>query len=93
MALKLWMVITPMYPYTEVVTDEGQGPTYDVADVIEIEAETAKDAIALGVKIMLENKWRPDKYTKYEWCRDQRSDGLCPYTGVKAFLYEDDDEY
>ena len=74
----------------EVVTDEGQGPIITVADVIEIEAETERDAIALGVQQMLRNPWRPGgKWTRFRYCRDQRSDGLSPYAGVKARLYEE----
>lgn len=64
--MKRWYVVTPEYDVIEPVTDEGQGPTITIADVVEIEADTARDAIAFGVKLMLQNKWRPDKYTKFE---------------------------
>lgn len=88
--MKRWLVVTPEYDTIEPVTDEGQGPTITVVDVIEVEAETKRDAIVLGVKLMLENKWRPDKWTKFHWCRDQRCDKLSPYAGVKAFPVEND---
>lgn len=84
--MRRWLVITPEYSYTEIVCAEG-GPTYTACDVIEIEAETRRDAIALGVMEMLKGGrtrgiigW----YDAYRWCLDQRADGLCPYTGVRA---------
>jgi len=78
--MKRWLVVTPTFSYTEWVCAEG-GPTYDTADVIEIEAETKRDAIKLGVREMLSG-------LHYSYCEDQRSDGLCPYTGVYAEPYD-----
>ena len=75
--MKLWYVVTPMFSYTEWVCAEG-GPTYDVADVIEVEAETARDAVKLGVKAMLAD------HRRFNYCHDARQDGVCPYTGVRA---------
>lgn len=80
--MKRWLVVTPEFSYTEYVCAEG-GPTYTVCDVIEIEAENRRDAIALGVMEMLKGG-RQGKYDRYQWCRDQRADGLCPYDGVRA---------
>ena len=88
--MKQWMVITPTYEVVEPVTDEGQGPIINTCDIVEVEANHARDAIAFGVKLMLNNPWRPHKWENYHWCRDQQSDGLCPYTGVRALLLEDD---
>ena len=76
--MRRWFVVTPEFDYTDIIVD-GQGPTYPVRDVIEIEAETARDAIALGVKEMLKQGH------DYRWCRDARTDGVSPYTGVEAF--------
>jgi hypothetical protein len=59
------------------------GPYEPTCDVIEIEAETARDAIALGVVAMLKD-WR-----QFQYCRDQRGDDACPYTGVRAEAAED----
>mgnify|MGYP001617182398 CR=1 FL=1 len=73
---KRWFVVTPPVMWQDIVFD-GQGPWYEDPDVIEIEAETAKDAVAMGVKLMLKSR-------DYSYCRDQRSDGCSPYTGVKA---------
>lgn len=80
--MKRWLVITPKYSYTEYVCAEG-GPTYDVCDVIEIEAESKRDAIALGVREMLKGG-KQDFGNRYRWCRGQRIDGLSPYAGVWA---------
>ena len=74
--MKRWFVVTPPVGYTDIIVD-GQGPWIDESDVIEIEANTARDAIALGVKIMLKSR-------EYHYCRYQRMDSCSPYTGVKA---------
>jgi hypothetical protein len=74
--MKRWFVVTPEFSYTEYIV-AGQGPSYAVRDVIEIEAETARDAISLGVREMLRGR-------TFTYCEDQRSEGLCPYTGVFA---------
>lgn len=73
---KRFYVVTPPVGYVDVIVD-GQGPWVEEADVIEIEAATARDAIALGVREMLRSR-------SYNYCREQRSDGASPYTGVKA---------
>jgi len=75
--MKKWLVVTPTFSYTEVILD-GQGPSYDTCDVIEVEAETARDAVKLGVKTMLED------HRRFTYCHEQRQDGACPYTGVWA---------
>ena len=83
-ALRLWYVVTPNFEYTEVILD-GQGPTYDVCDLIEIEAETARDAVLLGVKEMLRgSRQEGSPFRRFTWCLEQRADGLSPYAGVKA---------
>jgi len=74
--MRKWWVVTPEFPYTEIISWEIGGPTYDVCDAIEIEAETKHDALRLGVKAML------DDHRSYEYCKDQRDADMCPYTGV-----------
>ncbi len=74
-------VVTPPVGCVDVVTDEGQGPWVEECDVILIEAETPKDAIALGVREMLNGPRR-----QYHYCRDQRADKRSPYAGVRAVL-------
>lgn len=86
--MKRWYVVTPEYDYTEIIVD-GQGPTYTERDVIEIEAETARDAIALGVREMLTRRRSLDGW-RYQWCRDARAEKVSPYAGVKAFPVEDE---
>ena len=81
--MKRWYVVTPEYGEVIPILDDGTGPMEYGADVIEIEAETARDAVALGVKEML--KGRCGKWgDRYRWCLDARSDRVSPYAGVKA---------
>jgi hypothetical protein len=75
-------VITPEYGEVVPVTDEGQGPMEYGCDVIEIEALTAADAKALGVRAMLA------KPREYRWFR--HSDGS-PFSGVRVELVSDDE--
>ena len=77
--MKHFYVITPEFDYVEPILDDGSGPTYQACDVVEIEAENKKDAVSLGVKYMLSKSPR-----EFPWVHDQRSDNLCPYTGVKV---------
>lgn len=81
--MKRWCVVTPEFPYTEIIDPEIGGPTYDVCDVVEIEAENRHDAIVFGVKVMLAD------HGLYSYCRDQRDSGLCPFEGVTAHVAED----
>jgi hypothetical protein len=83
-AMRRWWVVTPEFSYTDVIDPEIGGPTYDVRDVIEVEAETKRDALLLGVKAMISDRHR------FEWCRDQRRDGLSPYAGVTVEPAEGD---
>lgn len=76
-----WLVVTPQYEYMDVIC-EGQGPIFWEADVIEIEANNKRDAIALGVREML----RLGRSQGFRWCHDQQLDRCSPYTGVKAYL-------
>jgi hypothetical protein len=63
--VKRWLVVTPEFSYTEYIV-AGQGPSYAVRDVIEIEADTARDAIRLGVREMLRS---PSGFSYCEWRR------------------------
>ncbi len=85
--MKRWYVVTPEYGTVIPVLDDGTGPYEYQADVIEVEAENKRDAIAFGVKLMLKGKWR-----EFEWCKDQRDSGLSPYTGVKAWEVPTDED-
>jgi hypothetical protein len=83
--VRRWLVLTPEYGVLIPVTDEGQGPIEYGCDGIEIEAETKRDAIVLGVKEMLKGgRGGHGRGERYEWCRDQRDDNRSPYTGVYA---------
>lgn len=74
--MRRWNVVTPETAYTEIIVD-GQGPTEWYSEVIEVEAETARDAIKLGVVLMLK-----DEFCQY--CKEQRLNDGSPYTGVRA---------
>lgn len=78
--MKRWLVYTPAFGVLVPVTYDGQGPFESEADVVEVEAVSKRDAVRLGVAEMLRRGMR--------YCHDQRSDGCCPYTGVKAIAYE-----
>ena len=84
--LNRYYVTTPEYEVMDPVVD-GQGPVEIVCDVIEIEAETARDAVSLGVAVML-RRW-DGRGDRYRWCRDQRFSGLSPYAGVRAHAVPD----
>jgi len=83
--LKHYYVITPEYGVVVPVLDYGAGPTEYGCDVIEIEAQNARDAIALGVREMLRAPHGNGDFLKgFNWCRDARADGCSPYAGVRA---------
>ncbi len=75
--LKRFLIVTPAY--------ESGGDYYEPpevgADVVEVEAETARDAVAIGVKLMLAGNRK-----FYRYCRNQRTNGCSPYAGVRAIL-------
>jgi hypothetical protein len=81
--VKRWLVITPEVETVVPILDDGSGPTEIGADVIEVEAETRRDAIALGVRLMLRSGRK-----QYTYCRDQRSDRCSPFAGVRAVEYQ-----
>ncbi len=87
--MKHWYVITPEYGTVDPVCD-GQGPIEYECDVIEVEAETKRDAIALGVKLMLQPV-SPVKHVRFNWCKDARNDGCSPYAGITAETFETED--
>jgi hypothetical protein len=84
MPLRRWWVVTPQYGRVIPILDDGTGPMEYGADVVEVEAESKRDAIAFGVRAMLRGSWR-----EFKWCRDQRDSGLSPYGGVRALEAED----
>ena len=73
--MKRWHVITPEYGEVIPITDDGQGPTEYGCDVIEVEAETRRDAILVGVQLMRAHE---RDYHYFRHC-----DGN-PFVGVKA---------
>jgi hypothetical protein len=84
--LHKYYVVTPEYSEIIPVLDDGSGPMEYCCDVIEIEAENTRDAIALGVKLMLESSEK-----EFPWVHSCRSDGYCPWAGIKAKLVEQAD--
>lgn len=73
----LWFVVSPQYSYTEVLLDDGTGPSYPTCDYAEVEAGTRREAVSLAVK-----QWLSERGDS--WPARQKSDGLCPFTGVRA---------
>ena len=73
--MKLWYVVTPEYGEVVPVLDYGQGPLEYQADVVEVEADTKRDAIVIGVALMRKN---PREYHYFRHCEGN------PYVGVKA---------
>ena len=84
--MKRWYVVTPEYGVVDPILDDGTGPLEYVSDVIEIEADTARDAVAFGVKLMLKAHRRA-----FKWCRDQASSNCSPYAGVRAIPVGEED--
>ena len=80
--LRTYYVVTPPYEYVDVIED-GWGPISLERDVIEVQAHTKREAIILGVRRM---KAEPGYHYHRRHC-----DGN-PFTGVKAYLYEEDEE-
>ena len=74
--MKRWLVVTPEYGEVIPITDEGQGPTEYQSDVIEVEAETRRDAILIGVQLMRASP------SDYHWFRDNCYGN--PFVGVTA---------
>ena len=82
--MKHWIVVTPEVGVVIPVLDDGSGPMEYGCDVVEVEAESRRDAIALGVRLMLRGRWR-----EYTYCKEQRAARCSPYTGVRAELLLD----
>ena len=70
--MPLWVVIGPEYGEVVPVTDEGQGPIEYTCDVVEVGAETRRDALVLGVRLL-----RDQPYLQGD--PDEN-----PFTGVKV---------
>lgn len=75
--MRRFFVVTPLVAYVDLISPDIGGPIVEEAEVIEIEAETGRDAVKIGVRAMLADH-------SYRYCKEQRSDDLCPYTGVWA---------
>lgn len=73
--MKRWLVLTPEYGEVIPITDDGQGPTEYQRDVVEVEAETKRDAMLMGVRLMRQN---PRDYHYF-----RHADGN-PFVGVTA---------
>lgn len=79
--MKRWLVVTPEFGEVVPILDYGQGPMEYQCDVIEVEAETRRDAVLVGVALM---RSQP---RQFHYFRDHL-DGN-PYAGVKAELMPD----
>jgi len=75
--VKPYYVVSPEYSVKEVVLDDGSGPSYPVRDVVEVEANTKREAIIKGVAKMRAHP------RSFGWLTD--CDGN-PFAGMKAEL-------
>lgn len=80
--MKHYLVVTPQY---EVYGQTEIEPAEYGADAIEVEASNKRDAILKGVKTMLASTTSEYGRIMYQWCKQQRSEGVNPFSGVKAF--------
>ena len=60
--MRRWYVVTPEYETKVPILDDGSGPVEYGCDVVEVEAETRRDAITFGVKIMLAGSDRDQSF-------------------------------
>ncbi len=77
MVLKPWYVVSPEYGTVMPILDDGTGPMEYGCDVVRVEAETRRDALAFGVRLMLAD-------SSCRWVQDCRSDWMSPYAGMKV---------
>lgn len=78
--LREWLVMSPVFPATERVLDDGSGPIYDMRDVVQVQAYTKAEAITVGVKQMLKERM--------SWVREARADNRSPFAGIVAEVLE-----
>lgn len=76
-----WFVTTPTYAVRE-YEEHMLAQVYDASDFEEIDATTRREAVSLAVKQWLASG--TGRYSEDNYCQRQRSDGLSPYTGVRA---------
>lgn len=76
--LRRYTVVSPPYLYHEIIVD-GQGPYYEECDVVEVIANSPRDAKAMAIRLMSKEPH------KYEHIRTCRSDGVSPYTNLKVY--------
>lgn len=70
------MVYSPDYQTSPMSYDPPDPGEYG-ADVIEVEAESKRDAIILGVAALMKER-------RHTWASDNRGDGQPPWAGYKA---------
>lgn len=83
--LKRWMVVGPEYSVVIPVLDTGEGPLEYECDVVEVEAETKRDAIALAIRLFRTHRIRHER----TWL--QRYPDENPFVGLRVFLSESGD--
>lgn len=80
--MKRYFVVSPGYEsYGRPYGDPPEPPEYG-CDVLEIEADSKRTALILGVREML--TWRES------WAKDNRDDGLPPWAGYRVEEVEAD---
>lgn len=76
--IRWWSVVSPEFGSVVPILDDGTGPVEYGRSYVEVEAHTRREAIVAASKT-------PEFNGRGEWSRRQREDGLCPFTGIKAF--------
>ena len=71
-----WWVVSPEYGTVVPVCDDGTGPMEYGCDAVEVEADTKRDALLLGVQELLK---RDDS-----WPSVNRQDGQPPWAGMRV---------
>ncbi len=75
-----YYVVTPVY--TTYYSPWGLEPPDTGADVVEVEAQTKREAKVLGVREL--------RRTHSKWMQDRYTDGLSPFTGIKVYRWDED---
>ena len=69
-------VTSPPFYWTDVILEDGTGPTYREHDWLAVFATSARRAKVLALRC-----WRR---RRHQWVEDAMSDGVNPFTGMEA---------
>ena len=72
-----YIVCTPIY---DRIPDMYYEPGEPGCDVVEVEAETKREALVKGLRLL--------RQQRSQWVNDQQSDGRSPFNGLQTELLE-----